>query len=299
MFVKQEMEENMICDGIITHTGPFNLRNTLECGQAFRWEREDEGYRGVIGGCAVRVRDTRSGLECEPPALKGVVKDYFHLDMDYGLVERALVEDRVIAPAVEFASGLRILRQDPWETLISFITSANNNIPRIKRILGRLTEVLGKPVGGGAFCFPGPERLACCSEAELRGLGLGYRARYVLEVARAVEAGFNLDGIGGMGTDEARCALLGLPGVGPKVADCVLLFSLGHYGVFPLDVWVKRAMENLYFGGACLQARHIRGFALERFGNLAGFAQAYIFHWARLCLRVGSANGELTTPQEG
>ncbi|MEW6082902.1 MAG: DNA glycosylase [Bacillota bacterium] len=270
---------------LVRFQGPLDLAATLECGQCFRWSREGDSYTGVVGGRMLRVRLAEEGLEADPPTACDTARRYFHLDLDYAKIERALVErDPVLERAVHFASGLRILRQDPWETLVSFIISANNNIPRIRGIIKRLSQGLGEHLGGPFYSFPGPQRIACLDQGDLRALGLGFRAPYVLDAARMItDGGLDLEDVGRLEGPEARERLMRVSGVGPKVADCVLLFSMGKYEVFPLDVWMKRAMEHLYFQGARLGHQDLRCFAQQRFGELAGFVQAYMFHWIRCC----------------
>jgi len=270
---------------IVRFKGPLDLAATLECGQCFRWSVEGDSYTGVVNARLLRVRLVQGGLEVEPPGLGEVARRYFHLELDYHEIERSLVErDPVLEPAVRFASGLRILRQDPWETLASFIISANNNIPRIRGIIRRLSQGLGEHLGGSFYSFPGPEKIACLDQEDLRALGLGYRAPYVLDAARMVVDGcLDLGEVASLEVPEARERLMRVPGVGPKVADCVLLFSMGRFEVFPLDLWMKRAMEHLYFQGACQGHQELRCFAQQRFAELAGFAQAYVFHWVRCC----------------
>jgi N-glycosylase/DNA lyase len=187
------------------------------------------------------------------------------------------------------------MRQDPWECLVSFVVSAFNNIPKIQMSIRALARCFGEPIedgqtGTGArvadWTFPRPERLAEASLPALRGCVLGYRARYVRNLARLVaDRTVDLDAVSRWPLDQARTALLELPGVGEKVAECVLLFGLGHHEAFPVDVWVKRAVERWYFRGRSQTPRAIGAWARERFGALAGYAQQHLFvgaRWARL-----------------
>lgn len=211
---------------------------------------------------------------------------YFDVSTDYNaLVENILRVDPALKEVVCGSAGLRILRQEPWETLVSFILSAHNNIPRIKRMVRHLCAAFGSPAtwhDKTVYTFPAPPALADASVEDLRRLGLGFRARYVKEAARAVAAGdLDLAALAGLPTQAARKRLLALSGVGPKVADCVLLFSLGKTDVFPVDVWVKRALERLYFNGKPVPARALQDFAVRRFGDLSGLVQCYVYSWAR------------------
>ncbi|MDR2296197.1 MAG: hypothetical protein LBD95_05310 [Clostridiales Family XIII bacterium] len=281
----------------------FDPLQTFACGQAFRWDRERDGsHTGVAGDRAANIAFTPApGGRCagdiairplgRAPAADAAADerfwaDYLDLGRDYGAVKRALIaDDPVMARAVAHGAGIRILRQAPWEALISFILSQNNNIARIRGCVKRLCAGFGARAGCGSggealFAFPRVDILAACTEADLAPCGLGYRARYVALAARRVaEAGGDawLAGLRGAPLAEARAALLSLCGVGPKVADCVLLFGLGRTEVFPVDVWTARAMRALY--GA--EKRDAAAGAAARFGPCAGIAQQYLFYYMR------------------
>ena len=209
---------------------------------------------------------------------------YFDLERDYGEIKRRLSRDPVLEKAVEFGSGIRILKQDTWEVLVSFIISANNRIPRIKATIERLCRSFGsrREEGGVTFFnFPASHRLAVLRQEDLLACGCGFRAKYVLHAARMVEEGrVDLSCLSGMTTGEARSALMCFPGVGPKVADCIMLFSMAKFDAFPVDVWVRRVMEHYYVKRDTPLA-DIRRYAAERFGPLAGVAQQYLFYYAR------------------
>jgi N-glycosylase/DNA lyase len=201
-------------------------------------------------------------------------------------IETALGGDAVLARVLLRTRGTGILAQDPWEVLISFIVSQNNNIPKICQSIERLARSLGTPLGGGAFAFPTPERLARAQARTLAACLLGYRAPYVRAAARLVAEGrVDLCALARSSPERARDCLLTIPGVGEKVADCVLLFGLRHTTAFPVDVWVRRAVERLYFHGRPRTVAQIQGFARARFGSLAGYAQQHLFCYARACLR--------------
>ncbi len=206
-------------------------------------------------------------------------------------IEAALAADRVLARVIPHTRGTGLLIQDPWEVLISFIVSQNNNIPKISRSIDALARALGDPVDETGYAFPPAERLAAAPAGVLRACHLGYRAPYVRAAARLVASGrLDLAALGRMPEEEARETLRAVPGIGDKVADCILLFGLGHTTAFPVDVWVWRAMERLYFEGRPRPLRDIRAFARARFGPLAGYAQQHLFTYAREHLRPRGAH---------
>jgi N-glycosylase/DNA lyase len=277
--------------------GVLDLARTLRSGQTFRWTSEAAPAgatlaTGVIGRYVVRVRQDDRGLWLLAPTTqdaRAYVRRYLGLTSGYGVVPRieaALGSDAVLARVLRHTRGTGILAQDPWEVLISFIISANNNIPKICQSIERLSRSLGTPLGAGAFAFPTPERLAHAHPRTLTSCLLGYRAPYVRAAARLVaEGGIELGSLAGGSPERARDRLLEIPGVGGKVADCVLLFGLRHTTAFPVDVWVHRAVELLYFRGRPRTVRQIQEFARARFGALAGYAQQHLFCYARAYLR--------------
>lgn len=259
----------------------FDLDAIFSCGQCFRWERQDDGsWRGVVRGRVLRVRRQGARLWLDgaaPGEARRLWRPYFDLNRDYGAVKAFLARDPVLAEAVRFAPGIRILRQEPWEALCSFIVSQNNNIPRIRGLIARLCARYGEPLGSGDFAFPSPRRLAEAPAAELRGLGFGYRAEYVADAARAVASGrVRLGALSRLPLEEARARLRGIRGVGPKVAECALLFGCGRLDCFPRDVWIGRVLDSFYPGGFPAELR-----------PLGGIAQQYLFHYARCCPRCG------------
>lgn len=264
---------------------PYNLRRTLACGQAFRWRYEDGVAKGIVGGFLVRLVQVGNGIVVEGPGADEAIprlRHYLGLDEPLESIEAELRRDRVLSRILPQTSGIALLRQDPWECLVSFIISAFNNIPKIEMTLERLARRFGPPCGGGAWAFPAPGRLALARPAELRQCVLGYRAPYVRAVARVVASGrLDLQALTALPYDGARARLLELPGVGEKVADCVLLFAYGKREAFPVDVWVKRAVEHWYFSGRTKTEREIRAFARDRWGPLAGYAQQHLFYYAR------------------
>lgn len=270
---------------ILTPHPPYDLQRTLVCGQAFRWRWDGTAAIGVFAGRRVRLTQPPDGV-----AVEGLEEDsellrlrsYLGLDEPLEAIESELHRDPVLRRMLPHTSGIAIMRQDPWECVLSFIVSAFNNIPKIELSLERLTRRFGEAVGGAGWAFPTAAQLAQATPAALRRCALGYRTPYVLAVARAVDRGaFDLNAPAAASYEEARAMLLRLPGVGEKVADCVLLFAYGKGEAFPVDVWVKRAVEGWYFGGRKRTERQIREFARERFGPLAGYAQQHIFYYAR------------------
>ena len=252
----------------------FDLARTLDCGQAFRWEQRDGAWRGVACGRALCLRQTGGGglvfQNTDRATFDAVWRRYFDLDRDYAAI-LAGYDDPALRRAVDTCGGIRILRQEPWETLASFLLSSNNNIPRIRAIIGRLCATFGDPLGDGVYAFPTAERLAPLDEAALAPLRAGYRAAYLLDAARRVAGGaLDLNAVDALPFDEAEAALRTVVGVGPKVAQCVLLYGFGRLQAFPEDVWIRRVMRELYPSGlpACIRGTE-------------GIAQQYLFDYAR------------------
>ena len=245
-----------------------SLGQTLDCGQCFRWRRGPDGaWEGAAGARFVRITAENLGSVLAD----GFWGNYFDMERDYGAIREELcARDPMLEKAAGYAPEIRILNQDPWEALVSFLLSQCNNIKRIKGIVARLCRRCGEPVQGG-FSFPGPQAVAALSEEDLRALGCGYRAGYLLEASRkAAEGALDFGALRRMPLPEARGALTRLSGVGPKVADCELLYGLHRLDAFPTDVWMKRAMKTLFPGRKP-----------EEFGEYAGIAQQYIFHYSR------------------
>ncbi|MBM7582132.1 N-glycosylase/DNA lyase [Caldicoprobacter guelmensis] len=275
---------------ILKGVDDFFPQHIFECGQAFRWNWDGIGYVGIAGGRVIRVSYDRGNVSLENVSVRdyhSFWKRYFDMDRDYGQVKAALSRDPLLEKAMEYGWGIRILNQDPWETLISFIISANNNIPRIKRTIENLAVRFGKRIewkGRDFYTFPMPADLAGASVEELVACGCGYRAQYIKRTAEMVCGGeIRLDKIAGLPYKEAHKALMACPGVGPKVADCVLLFSMGKTEAFPVDVWIKKVMQRFY-PDSTGNNRGVKELAWQKFGQLAGFAQQYLFYYARECM---------------
>ncbi len=253
----------------------LDLARTLDCGQAFRWTRTEDGrWHGVVRGQALTLSQEGERItfyETSRAVFDRIWAPYFDLDRSYPDMIACLCEDPVLARAVRTNRGIRILRQEPWEALCSFIISQNNNIPRIKGIIGRLCEYFGERASGGGSAFPAPERLAPLEPEDLAELRAGFRARYIIDAARKVSDGTApLDGLDCIPIDEARARLMQITGVGIKVADCTLLYGAGRLEICPMDVWMKRVIAAFYPGGlpACTR-------------GIEGVAQQYLFHYAR------------------
>ncbi|MBI2246652.1 MAG: hypothetical protein HYY39_01065 [Armatimonadetes bacterium] len=271
---------------------PYSLRKTLSCGQAFRWRWDGEAASGVFAGRSVRLVQGTGRIRVQGLAdardLEALGR-YLGINEPLAEIEEALRSDRIIRRILPHTSGIALMRQDPWECMISFIVSAFNNIPKIELTLDRLSRRFGTRQEGG-WMFPSAVRLASATRRELRLCLLGYRAPYVAAVARQIaRRDVDLAALAELSYDDARRRLLALPGVGDKVADCLLLFAYGKGEAFPVDIWVKRAVERWYFGGQRKTERQIRTFARDRFGALAGYAQQHLYYYIR---ERGTGNGE-------
>lgn len=250
----------------------FDLAGTLECGQAFRWQRGPDGwFTGVVGGRIVRVRQVVDILEGD------VDQHYFALDVPLAKIVATFPDDGVLQVAVKKHWGLRVLRQEPWETLASFIASSTKQIVQIRQIVANLARDLGEN-----DAFPCVDVIARASLKQLWDCKLGFRAKYLLEAARAIDGGeVRLDNLLAMDYERALEELTKLPGVGEKIAACTLLFSCGHNEAFPIDVWVERSLHRLYFNGEKVPAKQLRQFTRSHFGPYAGWAQQYLFFQER------------------
>ena len=273
----------------------FELKDIFDCGQCFRWNTEEDGsYTGVFGKNILNVK--RDGKDINFKGIcdgniEDIIYDYFDLNRDYERIKKTLSEiDENMKKSVLYGKGIRILNQDLWETIISFIISANNNIPRIKGIIERLSKKYGREIsfnGKEYYTFPTPEQLKDVTVEDYRKLGLGFRDIRLYETTQMIlNKDIDLESLkNNPNTIEVREELLKLSGVGPKVADCILLFStLKRFEVFPIDVWVRRVMNDLYIkqeDETKVSKKQIEKIAEEKFGNLAGLAQQYLFYWRR------------------
>lgn len=276
-----------IKNGTLTVRGidRIDIERSCACGQSFRWKKDGDGFVAPALGRVVRVCQKDCDISIYP-CKKGEEKDwlaYFDLDRDYAAIEKRLSVDEQLSMCIGSASGIRVFAQEPFETLITFIISANNNIGRIAGIVERLCALCGEKAefdGKEYYLFPKPESIAALEESELVRIGSGYRAPYIKKSAAIIAGGYQLEKLRDMPLDIARKELLKFPGVGPKVADCVLLFGLGHTDAFPVDVWIGRAISEIYFDGESPKKKQLEA-AIRALGSESGIVQQYIFHYAR------------------
>lgn len=280
---------------ILENVKSFEPKHIFECGQCFRWDEEPDGsYTGIVKDNVINVKKVDNSIVFKSLGadnLEKLATDYFDLNRDYEEIKDTLSKiDEYLANSIKYGSGIRILNQDLWETIISFIISANNNIPRIKGIINRISQKYGNEInweGRNYYTFPTPENLAKATVEELRGLGLGFRDVRVYETTHKIlEKQVDLEKMHEeKDTQKVRDELLSLSGVGPKVADCILLFStLKRFDVFPIDVWVRRVMNELYIKNedeTKVNKKEIERLAKEKYSNLEGIAQQYLFYWKR------------------
>jgi N-glycosylase/DNA lyase len=266
---------------VLQANGELNLRAALSCGQAFGWQCSANGeWRGVIHGVFARVWQEGDALVCESTLAPELVRAYFRLDDDLRAIYGSFPEEEQMREAVAAFRGMRLVRQGLWECILSFVCATNTNIPRIQKMVGALCGTYGEALDADIHACPHPSALAAATEDELRTLGLGYRAAYVLGTARQVDSGqFDLAELGAMDYERAHERLQALPGIGPKVADCVCLFSLGHLQAVPVDVWVKRMV--LQRAPSLRAYRDMADFARRWLGPYAGYAQQNLFHYER------------------
>ena len=252
----------------------FDLGLCLDCGQAFRWREESDGWHGVIYDRSFVINQTGNSLTVSGSVDEKSVellKDYFDFGRDYKGIVNNLCADKSFSLASEKYYGIRILKQEPWEALCSFIISQNNNIPRIKGIISRLCVSFGEKLSDGEYTFPTAKTLSALSVEELAPLRSGFRAKYILDAAKKVATDeVDINGIYLLPIEDARQELLKIKGVGAKVAECTLLYGFNRLEAFPVDVWVKRILKELYPNGLP-----------ECFKGNEGIAQQYLFHWRR------------------
>jgi len=284
-------------------SSPFNLEHTLRCGQLFRWEKMGDWWYGIVGEKVVKIRQINDRLVFQAFPEKvyaNFVENYFRLDDDLPFILSRIGEDKHVRRAIRCFGGLRISRQDPWECLISYICATYKNIPAIKNMILNLSKRFGRKITFNShhfYTFPKPSDLAHASLEEIKGCKLGFRAVSVLEASKIIDRGeFRLEDLRKMDYEKAKHELLSLPGVGQKVADCVLLFSLDKLEAFPVDVWMKRVILDFYpdyfedsfvervVGKSSItpgEYETIGSFGRRYFGEYAGYAQEYLFLLSR------------------
>ncbi|WP_300350544.1 DNA glycosylase [Clostridium sp.] len=304
-FKSVEFEEGKV---VIKDTSNFNIKQTFECGQCFRWERTESGsYIGVAFGRVIEVSQEGNDViiyNTNKEDFESIWVDYFDLERDYSKVKEALSWDDTLKSAVEYGYGIRILNQDPFELVVSFIISARNSIPVIAKTIKKISERWGEAIdykGNTYYAFPTIESLAKASVDEIRETGASFRSKYIYDTTQKIykcelakegklEASkeeieeilekYDLEKIMAMDADGCHKGLQEFMGIGAKVADCIMLFSMKKSSAFPVDVWVKRAMMHFYDADDA-SLNKIRIFARERFGEYSGFAQQYLFYYAR------------------
>ena len=292
-------KENSI---ILENVKDFNIKQILECGQCFRWERITDtdyiivAYRRVIE--VIQEGSTVTILNTNMKDFNEIWKEYFDLGVNYGEIKEELSKDELLRKSVEFGYGIRILNQDPFEMLISFIISARNSIPSIMKTIKKISERWGDKIeykGNIYYAFPTPEQLKEATLEEIKETGASFRSKYIVDTIGKVNdvidaknngtlneelKQFDLEYIKSLPTDECHKALQNFMGVGAKVADCIMLFSMAKKSAFPVDVWIKRAMIHFYLAPD-VSLNKIRVFGRDKFGELSGMAQQYLFYYAR------------------
>jgi N-glycosylase/DNA lyase len=263
------------------NTSDFNLDLTLSCGQVFRWEKT-ERWTGIVNGKLIRAGQNGAELVIDSTLEKKFIRDYFRLDDDMGKIYASINRDEKIDSLIGKYRGLRLIRQDPWECLVSYICSSNNTIRNIKNSIRRMCECFGEKIDGGYYSFPAPESLSELHLCDMEQCRLGFRAPRILKIASMVAKNeFDLHGIKNLSYEEGRRELTKIEGVGNKIADCVLLFAFGKLESFPVDTHIEQIMERYYggkFRGSISKKREeIAGFARDYFGEYCGYAQEYLY----------------------
>lgn len=281
-----EKENSVVIEGALD----FDPKHIFECGQCFRWKAEDDGsYTGVAKGRVINVSREGNTVYLKNTNLEDfntIWKSYFDLETDYAKIKNELKNmDEYLEKATKFGWGIRILRQDPWEMLISFIISSNNRIPMIQKAISNLSReygtYIGKFNGVEYYDFPTPEQLSKASIADIRACSTGFRDKYIKATTeRVISENEDVYNYENLGTEDCRKKLMEFNGVGPKVCDCIALFGMQKYDTFPVDVWVKRVMQEFYVEDD-MSLPKIRKYAIDKFEDLSGFAQQYLFYYAR------------------
>ncbi|MGV3024959.1 DNA-3-methyladenine glycosylase family protein [Clostridium thermobutyricum] len=284
------LEDKVILEGVKN----FNIKQILECGQCFRWDKVGEmNYIIVAFGKVLEIlqeEDKVTFLNTNKEDFETIWFKYFDLERDYNAIKAALSFDDTLKSSVEYGYGIRLINQEAFELLISFIISARNSIPSIKKTILKISQRWGNEIqykGNIYYTFPTPEMLKDATEDEIRATGASFRSKYIVDTVKNVnddlnnpEGTYNLERIISLSDDECHTALQAFKGVGAKVADCIMLFSMGKQSAFPVDVWVKRAMMHFYNAEEG-SLNKIRIFGRTKFGQYAGFAQQYLFYYAR------------------
>lgn len=275
----------------------FDLAATLDSGQVFHWHRDGDLFSGVIGDEAVQIRQPQPDLLQVGRGQGELVRHYLALDHNLARMNKTMPKgDAHLRRAFKYAPGLRIMRQPKWECLATFITSSLKQVAHIRQISLLLRERFGQRVANtDLMAYPTPQALAKAGEAKLRACGLGYRAKHLHQTAALIASGgFDLEAVALLDDDAACAKLCELPGVGPKIAQCALLFSYERLGVFPIDVWIERVLTELYYAEEkdTVTSKQLKQFALEHFGPFRGYAQQWLFHHARTSGHFSKRKGD-------
>lgn len=273
---------------ILTGLDSFNLSHIFDCGQCFRWNRNADGsFFGIAMGKALKISENDENVIFHNTSIddfNNIWKEYFDFNTSYSQIKKELSVDKVLKEAIGYGDGIRILKQDLWECVVSFIISASNNIPRIKKIVEALCCNFGEKISymdEVFYSFPGPEKINSLTLEDLSVIKAGFRDKYILDAAEKFVSGeISYDMLKKMSAEDAKKTLMTVKGIGNKVADCIVLFGLSKCESFPIDVWIKRIMEYCYFEGEEPIGK-ISEFAKEKFGSLGGYAQQYLFFYAR------------------
>ena len=281
-----EKDNKVILEGV----SDFDPKHIFECGQCFRWKDQGDGsYTGVAKGRVINVSREGDTIYLKNTNLEdfnNIWKDYFDLDTDYSKIKNELRNmDEYLEKATEFGWGIRLLRQDPWEMIISFIISSNNRIPMIQKAIKNLSREYGAYIGSyegeDYYDFPTPQQLSKASIEEIRACSTGFRDKYIKSTTEEViKNNDDVYSYRNLSTEDCIKELLKFNGIGPKVGDCIALFGMQKYDTFPVDVWVKRVMQEFYVEDD-MSLPKIRKYAIDKFGDLSGFAQQYLFYYAR------------------
>lgn len=290
--------EGFVDHVVVKEVRNFELAHIFECGQCFRWNKQENGnYIGVAFGKVIEVEKRENDViiyNTTEEDFKNIWVNYFDLYRDYSEIKNILSKDPLLEKSVQFGNGIRLLRQDPFELIVSFIISANNRIPMIKRAIEKISIQWGNNIqykGKKYYTFPSLEQISAASEEELEKCGIGFRAKYIKDTVSKIYLNkigssneynekYDISWIREQDDNECHKELQKFMGIGPKVADCIMLFSMQKYSAFPVDVWVKRAMQHFYLAPD-VSLKKIREFAVNKFDKLSGFAQQYLFYYAR------------------
>ncbi|MFX0115634.1 MAG: DNA-3-methyladenine glycosylase family protein [Candidatus Hodarchaeota archaeon] len=277
-----------------SYIGPFSLELSLFCGQAFRWIKNQDSFIGIFGSDLVEVRQSPDLIEWRvinslnsSPSFDA--KGYFSLDLDFNTCLKEITKDKLMKKATDKFSGLRVLRQNPWETTISYLCSANAPVFRIRGMIEALSQKWGQRISADGFkspfySFPEANSLAKADLQELRECGVGFRDARIIKMAKTVASGeLDLESLKKKSYPEARACLLAQYGIGPKIADCICAFGLAHWEAFPTDVWIRRVVQKYYLAKSA-SVKDVEAFGREYFGRFAAIAQEYLFHFARTSL---------------